>query len=281
MNNQIEFGKVLSLKVKNQRPEGFLLQAGNQLLILPVEEAPKGLSIGEIVSVVVYLNQQGEPVVSSKTPLAEVGKNANLRIVQVTEAGAFLEWGLPKDLFLPRSKQVKDHLVGEIVRVKVEWDEYSNRLASSELPEDLYSNSGHSLKELQQVELELLKETPLGYQMIINGENLGLLYHNEVFKPIKPGIKVQGYVKRIKDNNLIDLGLGKPGYERVGDESGRILRRLRDEGGFLPYHDKTDPDVIYQEFQMSKKTFKMLLGKLYKEKKIVLEKDGIRYNSKY
>ncbi|GAB1447394.1 S1-like domain-containing RNA-binding protein [Bacteroidota bacterium] len=280
MNTQVEFGKILSLKVKNQRPEGWLLQAGTQLVILPNEEAPKGLKAGDFVSVVIYLNQQGEPVVSSKIPYAQVGDNASLRIVQVTQAGAFLDWGLPKDLFLPRSKQLRDHEVGENVFVKVEWDSYSNRLACSELPEDLYSNANHELKEFQQVELELLKETPLGFQMIINRKHIGLLYHNEVFKPIYPGDTLKGYIKRIKDNDLIDLALGKPGHERVEDETGLFLRRLREAGGFLPFHDKTDPETIYKEFQMSKKAFKMMIGKLYKQQKITILPSGVELKSR-
>jgi hypothetical protein len=123
--------------------------------------------------------------------------------------------------------------------------------------------------------LELLKKTDLGYQMIINGKHLGLLYSNEVFKPIKPGEIIPGYIKKIKENDLIDLGYGKPGYSRVGEETYKIFGMLKDQGGFLPYHDKTDADEIYKVFGMSKKTFKMSIGTLFKQKKIVITNEGI------
>lgn len=275
MNTTPELGKYHALKVKNKIEEGWVLQAGNRIVFLPNEEAPAGLNAGEILTVILYLNAQNEMLASTKQALGEVGQNVWLKIIKSSEIGAFLDWGLPKDLFLPRSKQVRDHEDGEEVYVKIFYDEFSNRIACSELFEDLYNNKGHELTEKEIVELELLKKTDLGYQMIINGKYLGLLYSNEVFKPIKPGEIIQGYVKKIKDNDLIDLAYGKPGYSRVGEETFKIFGMLKDQGGFLPYHDKTDADEIYKVFGMSKKTFKMSIGTLFKQKKINITNEGI------
>jgi predicted RNA-binding protein (virulence factor B family) len=270
-----ELGKTLTLKVKNKLNDNWVIQAGNQVVLLPEEEAPQGLQIGDFLSVILYLNTKNELVASAQPAIAEVGQNANLKVVASSEAGAFLDWGLPKDLFLPRSKQKRMPEIGEYVFVRVFFDTYSNRLAASALEEDLFSNEGHQLKEMQLVKLKLFKNTPMGYLMIINNQHIGMLYSNEVFCSVQANTELEGYVKKVKENNLIDVALGKPGYQKVGDQTQQIIQLLKEANGFLPYHDKSDPEEIYRVFGMSKKNFKMSIGNLFREKKILLHDDGI------
>ena len=270
-----ELGKTLTLKVKNKLNDNWVIQAGNQVVLLPEEEAPQGLQIGDFLSVILYLNTKNELVASAQPAIAEVGQNANLKVVASSEAGAFLDWGLPKDLFLPRSKQKRMPEIGEYVFVRVFFDTYSNRLAASALEEDLFSNEGHQLKEMQLVKLKLFKNTPMGYLMIINNQHIGMLYSNEVFGSVQANTELEGYVKKVKENNLIDVALGKPGYQKVGDQTQQIIQLLKEANGFLPYHDKSDPEEIYRVFGMSKKNFKMSIGNLFREKKILLHDDGI------
>jgi hypothetical protein len=272
---QPELGKTLTLKVKNKLNDNWVIQAGNQVVLLPEEEAPQGLQIGDFLSVILYLNTKNELVASAQPAIAEVGQNANLKVVASSEAGAFLDWGLPKDLFLPRSKQKRMPEIGEYVFVRVFFDTYSNRLAASALEEDLFSNEGHQLKEMQLVKLKLFKNTPMGYLMIINNQHIGMLYSNEVFGSVQANTELEGYVKKVKENNLIDVALGKPGYKKVGDQTQQIIQLLKEANGFLPYHDKSDPEEIYRVFGMSKKNFKMSIGNLFREKKILLHDDGI------
>jgi len=272
---QPELGKTLTLKVKNKLNDNWVIQAGNQVVLLPEEEAPQGLQIGDFLSVILYLNTKNELVASAQPAIAEVGQNANLKVVASSEAGAFLDWGLPKDLFLPRSKQKRMPEIGEYVFVRVFFDTYSNRLAASALEEDLFSNEGHQLKEMQLVKLKLFKNTPMGYLMIINNQHIGMLYSNEVFGSVQANTELEGYVKKVKENNLIDVALGKPGYQKVGDQTQQIIQLLKEANGFLPYHDKSDPEEIYRVFGMSKKNFKMSIGNLFREKQILLHDDGI------
>lgn len=277
---QPELGKTLTLKVKNKLNTDWVIQAGNQVVLLPQEEAPQGLQIGDFISVILYLNTKGEMVASVQPAIAEVGQNANLRVVASSETGAFLDWGLPKDLFLPRTKQKRMPEVGEYVFVRVFFDTFSNRLAASALEEDLFSNEGHQLKEMQLVKLKLFKNTPLGFLMIINNQHIGMLYNNEVFSGVQPNVELEGYVKKVKENNLIDVALGKPGYQKVGDQTEQILHLLKEANGYLPYHDKSDPEEIYRVFGMSKKNFKMCIGNLFRAKKIQLLSDGIELVAK-
>jgi predicted RNA-binding protein (virulence factor B family) len=272
---QPELGKTLTLKVKNKLNTDWVIQAGNQVVLLPEEEAPHGLQIGDFISVILYLNTKGELVTSAQPAIAEVGQNASLRVVASSETGAFLDWGLPKDLFLPRTKQKRMPEVGEYVFVRVFFDTFSNRLAASALEEDLFSNENHQLKEMQLVKLKLFKSTPMGYLMIVNNQHIGMLYNNEVFATVQPNVELDGYVKKVKDNNLIDVVLGKPGYQKVGDQTQQIIQLLKEANGFLPFHDKSDPEEIYRVFGMSKKNFKMCLGNLFREKKIQILSDGI------
>jgi predicted RNA-binding protein (virulence factor B family) len=160
--------------------------------------------------------------------------------------------------------------------VKIYLDEQTGRIAATERFDDSLSNDVLTVKPLETVNLIVYRRTDIGYVVIINNKHTGVLHHNEIYRSIGVGDKFEGFIKKIYPDNKIDVAAGKPGYQRVEDEAGKILRLLGENEGFLPYHDKSDPEDIYEFFGMSKKTFKMTVGNLFKQKKILLENSGIR-----
>jgi uncharacterized protein len=194
-----------------------------------------------------------------------------------------LDNGLMKDLFVPKSKQQQVMIPNGEYLVKIYLDEQTGRLAATEKIEPFLSNEELTVKELEVVDLIVYRRTDIGYVCIINNKHTGVLHHNEIYRNITAGDRFTGFIKKIypedKASDLryrIDVSAGKPGYNRVEDETEKIIRLLKENEGFLPYHDKSDPEEIYAFFGMSKKTFKMTTGNLYKQRKISFEKDGIK-----
>jgi predicted RNA-binding protein (virulence factor B family) len=204
-----------------------------------------------------------------------VGEIAKLKVLSVTKQGAFLDWGLMKDLFVPASKQVSGMRLGGEYLVKLYIDEMTGRVAATEKIESSMSNDELTVKEMELVDLLVYRTSELGFVMIINNKHIGILHGNEVFQKLEIGDKVKGFIKKIRPDNKIDLVLGKPGFTKVEDEGEKILRLLKEHDGYLPYYDKSDPAEIYAFFGMSKKTFKMTTGNLYKQKLINFTKTGI------
>lgn len=269
----LQIGKINSLKIKEFSFGNVLLEEG---LSLSKKEVPHYLKTGDSIDVFIYHNSDNEVVATTLKPKAQVGDLATLKVVDMTRAGAFLDWGLPKDIFLPRSFHEDDLTVGDFCLVKLFLDEQTGKILCKETLEDELSNEVLTVKEKEVVDLIVYKDTPLGYQVIINGKHLGLLHYNEVFKDLFVGDFIKGFIKKIKEDNKIDVMLGKPGHTRVEDVSDPVLTKLEENNGFLPYHDKTPADEIYKAFGMSKKTFKMTIGMLYKQRKITIEPEGIR-----
>ena len=212
-----------------------------------------------------------------------MGDIVKLRTISVTPQGAFLDNGLMKDLFVPKSKQQMGMIPNGEYLVKIYIDEQTGRLAATERIESFLSNEELTVKELEVVDLIVYRRTDIGYVVIINNQHTGVLHHNEIYRDITAGDKFMGFIKKIypEDKNSdnrwrIDVSAGKPGYNRVEDETQKILRLLKENNGYLPYYDKTSPEEIYSFFAMSKKTFKMTVGNLYKQKQISLEKTGIK-----
>jgi len=205
-----------------------------------------------------------------------VGEIVRLKAVSVTHQGAFLDNGLMKDLFVPRSKQLTQMYPNEYYLVKIYIDERTGRMTATEKIEPLLSNDSLSVNEMDLVDLTVLRRSEIGYVVIINHKHTGVLHFNEVFRDIKIGDSFKGFIKKISADNKIDVVVGKPGYQKVEDEAQKILDLLKENNGYLPYNDKSDPDVIYSFFGMSKKTFKMSVGNLYKQRKIEFTKTGIR-----
>lgn len=265
-----------TLKVSRKVDFGFYLDDGGEGILLPKRFAPRTLRVGDELKVFVYHDSDNRLIATTQKPKAMAGEIAKLECVSVTKQGAFLDWGLMKDLFVPKSKQISGMREGAEYLVKLYVDEQTGRIAATEKIDALLSNDELTVKEKDIVELLVYRESELGFVMIINNLHTGLLHSNEVYTKLETGDKYEGFIKTIRPDNKIDVVLGKPGYQRVEDEAAKILRLLAENDGYLPYNDKTDPQEIYDFFGMSKKTFKMTTGNLYKQQKIAFAKTGIQ-----
>jgi len=279
----IRIGEYNNLKVIREVDFGVYLDDGGEGILLPKRFVPAHTKIGDELNVFLYHDGEDRLIATTQRPKGILGDIVKLRTVSVTEHGAFLDNGLMKDLFVPKSKQQQVMIPNGEYLVKIYLDEQTGRLAATEKIEPFLSNEELTVKELEVVDLIVYRRTDIGYVVIINNKHTGVLHHNEIYRNITAGDRFTGFIKKIypeeKTGDLryrIDVAAGKPGYNRVEDETEKILRLLKENDGFLPYHDKSDPEEIYSFFGMSKKTFKMTTGNLYKQRKISFEKDGIR-----
>lgn len=209
------------------------------------------------------------------TALARVGEFAYLRVAAIEEVGTFLDWGLPKDLFLPYSEQTQPLRVGQGIVIYIDLDKLERPTATMRWEKYLHKTPAN-YKEGTEVSVLIAAKTELGYKAIINSEHLGLFYDNEVFRPLHIGDKVKAFTKKSRDDGKIDLILDDVGHKASADISEKILERLKENDGFLPIDDKTSPELIYEWFGVSKKKYKMALGGLYKKRLISIHDDGIR-----
>jgi predicted RNA-binding protein (virulence factor B family) len=279
----IKVGEFNILKVIREVDFGLYLDDGAEGILLPKRFVPKETAIGDEIKVFLYHDGEDRLIATTQQPKGILGDIVKLKTISVTEHGAFLDNGLMKDLFVPKSKQQQVMIPNGEYLVKIYLDEQTGRLAATEKIEPFLSNEELTVKELEVVDLIVYRRTDIGYICIINNKHTGVLHHNEIYRSITAGDRFTGFIKKIypedKASDLrfrIDLAAGKPGYNRVEDETEKILRLLKENDGFLPYHDKSDPEEIYSFFGMSKKTFKMTTGNLYKQRKLSFEKDGIR-----
>jgi predicted RNA-binding protein (virulence factor B family) len=282
----IKMGEYNLLKVIKEKSMGVFLDDGGIGILLPKRFVPPGTRIGDELKVFLYHDGEDRPIATTQQPLGALGDIIKLRVVSTTAHGAFLDWGLMKDLFIPRSKQVSFMQPGGNYLVKIVMDEQTGRLAATEKFDSFLSNEALTVNEMDLVDLIVYRRSDLGYVVIINNTHTGLLHFNEVYRPIEIGDRFQGFIKKISpgsnsdshrnDGYRIDVAAGKPGYKRVEDESAKVLRLLQENDGYLPYNDKSSPENIYSFFGMSKKTFKMTTGKLYKERKLEFTQTGIK-----
>jgi len=272
----VKAGVYNQLVVQRITGVGAFLEDGKEGLLLPKRFVPPRTKPGDTLEVFVYHDSEDRLIATTQRPFAIAGEIALLRAVSVTQQGAFLDWGLMKDLFVPRSKQLSGMREGADYLVKVYIDEQTGRTAATEKIEFELSNEPLTVKEKELVQLVVYRRTDIGYVVIINNRHTGVLHHNEIYRSIQVGDRFEGFIKHIRPDNKIDVAAGKPGYERVEDESEKILRLLRENNGYLPYFDKSSPEEIYDFFGMSKKTFKMVTGNLYKQRKIEFTEAGIK-----
>jgi predicted RNA-binding protein (virulence factor B family) len=200
---------------------------------------------------------------------------ARLRVVDIGRQGAFLDWGQPKDLFLPAEEQTREIFVGEVLVVFLHTD-FTGRPAASMRLENFVEPIPASFRNAQRFRLWILEETALGFKVLMDERWLGVLYHSEIFKPLRCGDEVTGYLKKVREDGKVDLMLQPPGIQGRDDVGRQILEKLEAEGGFLRLTEKSDPELIYRHFGVSKKQFKMALGGLYRQRLVDLEADGIR-----
>jgi len=273
----VQVGQYNTLKVVKKVDFGMYLDGGEAgEILLPKRFVPKGLKPDDEIEVFLYHDGENRLIATTQKPLAVAGDIALLRVVSISNQGAFLDWGLMKDIFLPLSQQTTRIDVGGEYLVKLYIDERTGRIAATQRVERTLSNENLTVKEKDEVDMLIYQKTDIGYKVIINNKHLGVLHYNEVFRELEYGAHEKGFIKSIKEEGKIDVSLGEAGYKKVESETDRVLRLLEENNGYLPYHDKSNPEEIYEFFGISKKVFKMTIGALYKQHKIELTQTGIK-----
>jgi uncharacterized protein len=270
-------GKYNNLIVLKELDFGMYLD-GAELgeILLPRHYIPDDCKVGDEIVVFLYFDSEDRIIATTEKPFAIVDEFALLRVKSVDQVGAFLDWGLMKDLLVPFREQKTRMEEGRSYLVYVYYDKSSNRIAASAKLEKFLNRIPMNYSVGQEVELLIWQATDLGYKAIINDCHQGILFSNEVFRELKVGQIVKGYIKNLREDAKIDLSLYPAGYVKVGNNTNKIINYLKQQGGFAAISDKTPPETIYSLFGISKKTFKSAIGSLYKEERIVIEKDGIR-----
>ena len=273
----MQIGKYNTLRVVKHVDFGVYLDGGEfGEILLPIRYVPANCEVDDRVDVFVYVDSEDRIIATTEKPFAEVGDFAALQVKSVTKFGAFLDWGLMKDLLVPFSEQKVYLEEGQLAVVYIYLDEKTNRIVGSAKLEKWVTKTPASFEENDQVEALIAKKTDLGYKAIINNMYLGLIYQNEIFNPVAVGQKVPAFIKQVREDGKIDVRLQRSGAQHVMTEAERILAKLTDAGGFLPTTDKTAPEEIYATFGISKKSYKKVVGELYKRRLITIEEEGIR-----
>lgn len=274
--SHIKLGKYNQLEVVKEVDFGVYLNGDEDgEILLPKRYVPEGTKPGDILNVFIYLDMEERLVATTLQPYVQVGEFACLEVAWVNQFGAFLNWGLMKDLFVPFREQKMKMQKGKRYVVYVHLDEESYRIVASVKVEHFLSTEKPDYQPGQEVEVLVWQRTELGYKVIVENKFSGMLYHNEIFQPLEVGMRLTAFIKQVRPDGKIDLVLQKAGARKVDDFSEVLWQYIKDNDGFTPLNDKTDAEVIYHTFGVSKKTFKKAVGDLYKKRRIVLEEDGI------
>lgn len=273
----LTIGRFNRLTIVDQNRNDYLLDGGAKYGDIPLAktEAANRHRIDEDIDVFIYIDHEGYLAATVETPFAQAGEVAWLRVVDVDQNGAWLDWGLKEDLFLPRKEQQSLVEVNHYCLVRILLDDRQGLIASTYL-NDFLQDESDEFEQGQKVSLMIGNSTELGYKVIINHRYWGLLYANEVFQPIHKGQQLDGYIKKLREDKRLDVSLSPPGFARVTGITDQILVALANHQGFLPLSDKSSPEDIYHRFGVSKKVFKQAIGTLFKQRRIVIEDDGIR-----
>lgn len=272
----INIGKINKLKVvKKQGADVYLDNGTSGKVLLADKKVVANCQIGDTLEVFVYVDSEGHLAATTKMPLAQVDDIAWLKVVSLNYVGAFLDWGLPKDLLVPFSEQHHEMEVGRSYLVKVFLDD-KNRIAATTKIDRFIRDESIDFEVGQKVQLIIAEKTELGFKAIVNNTHWGLLYQNELFQTLRKGQRLDGYIKKVRDDQKIDLSLHHPGYGKVVSLTDTILIKLKENDGVLMLSDKSPPEAIYAEFGVSKKVFKQAIGALYKKKLISIDKNAIR-----
>ncbi len=273
----LEIGKINRLTITRFVEFGAFLAGDERYeeILLPRRYLPKSCNPGDELEVFVYFDSEDRIIATTEKPLAMVGEFALLRVAQTTSIGAFLNWGLTKDVLAPFREQNERMRKGQSYLVYLYFDETSRRIVASSRLDRYLDKEPASYKPGEKVELLIRNRTELGYHVIINNRHRGFIFKEDVFQPLKYGQSVPGYIKRLRDDGKIDVLLQKQGYEKVDMLAKKILKELLNHNGFLPVTDASSPQEISAWFKTSKKTFKKALGALYKRRAIEFKKNGI------
>lgn len=253
----------------------YLRDDENNEVLLPNKYIPDGLRVGDTIDVFIYKDSEDRIISTTLTPLIQLNEFAFLEVKQVSSIGAFLNWGLEKDLFVPFREQNAKMVEDGTYVVYLLLDTQTDRLIGSNKINKFLSNENIELKEGEEVNLLVFNKTELGFKVIINSKHEGLLYHNEIFKPVKLGDSLKGYIKTIREDNKIDVVLQKQGFANMDVNTTRIMEYLKNNNGFLKLTDDSAPEEIAHVLNMSKKNFKKSIGMLYKKQMVNLQPDGV------
>ena len=273
----VEIGRVNTLEVVRETDNGLYLD-GRELgeILMPKKFITEEVRKLGWADVLVYTDSEDRLVATTEKPFAMVGDFAFLKVVSVSRFGAFLDWGLPKDLLVPFREQKADMVEGRSYLVCLFVDVLTKRIAASAKIDKFLDNTPPEYEPGDKVQLLIAEETDLGYKAIVNNEHWGMLYKNQIYQPLSQGLKITGYINKVRDDEKIDLLLEKPGYEKVDAISQKILDELKHNRGFMAVSDNTSPEMINALFGISKKNFKKAIGSLYKKRMITFDSDGIR-----
>lgn len=272
----IELGRFNRLEVVKQVDFGMYLDGGEEgEILLPARYVPEGCEVGDWLNVFLYLDNEERLIATTLTPLVQVGQFACLEVAWINQYGAFLNWGLMKDLFVPFSEQKMKMEVGRKYIVHAHVDEESYRIVASAKVDRYLSKEKPDYQPGQEVDILIWQKTDLGFKAIIENEFSGLLYDSEIFRTLRTGDTLTAFIKQVREDGKVDLTLQKPGMAKVEDFSETLLRYIKENGGKSSLNDKSPAEEIYATFGVSKKTFKKAVGDLYKKRLIVLSEDGI------
>ena len=273
----VVLGKYNQLEVVKQVDFGVYLNGGDDgEILLPSRYVPEGCKPGDMLNVFIYLDNEERLIATTLQPKVQVGEFACLEVAWVNEYGAFLDWGLMKDLFVPFREQKQKMQKGHRYVVHAHVDEDSYRIMASAKVERYLSKEIPPYQPGEEVEVMVWQRTDLGYKVIVDNQFSGLVYQREIFKALEPGMKMSAYIRQVREDGKIDLTLQKDGLQKVGDFAEVLLQYIKDHDGYTPLNDKSAAEDIYDAFEVSKKTFKKAVGDLYKKRLIVLVEDGIR-----
>lgn len=271
----LALGKINNLAVKKQVKFGFYLDGLSWgEILLPNNVAPAGLEIGSNIDVFLYLDSEDQLIATTEQPKIKVGEVAMLKVVATTKVGAFVNWGLKKDLLVPFSEQQIPLKEGQNYLLYCYVDNSNRIVASTKLDRHLHKTVP-PYQVGDKVNIIVSEQTDIGYKAVVNHQHWGVLYNSDVFKPLRRGDKLAAYIGKVRDDGKIDLRLASSTFKQAQELTGQILAQLEQNAGKLALTDKSAPELIYAKFGVSKKAFKQAIGSLYKEKKIVITDDGL------
>jgi uncharacterized protein len=275
-----EIGRTNNLPVIKELDFGIYLDGENLgEILMPRRYVPAGCKPGDEVEAFIYLDSEDRLIATTERPKVQAGEFAMLKVISVNDVGAFLDWGLPKDLLVPFREQKVKMKEGQWHIVYVYVDHESRRIVASAKVDKHLDNIMPEYSPSQEVDLFIYGRTEIGYKAIINNTHWGILYENEVFQPLQKGQRLKGFIKKLRDDEKIDLSLYQSGYEKIGGIADAIYSKLLEHNGFLDVTDKTPSGYIYDLFGVSKKVYKQAVGSLYKKGMIVIGANGIRVSS--
>ncbi|MFV9550843.1 S1 RNA-binding domain-containing protein [Algibacter sp. PT7-4] len=272
----IKLGEINTLEILRETDHGvYLIDNEDNQVLLPNRYVPKDFKIWDKLDVFVYLDNEERPVATTDMPYIKRGEFALLRCNQVTDYGAFLDWGLVKELFCPFKEQAFKMKPGGWYLVHCYLDSKTERLVASSKTNRFLDNKELTVKAFETVDLIVSHPSDIGMNVIVNKKHMGLIYKDSIFKDLSIGDKIKGFVKKIRPGNKLDITLGKVGYRNIEPNADKIMLHLQDNSGFLNLTDKSTPEAIKDQLQMSKKNFKKAIGTLYKKRLINIKPDGI------